>query len=88
MTGSNLQPKIEFYNNDAFKWEQKEYPYDQLDSILGVYKNNISTNLHDSIDVHLVVLSEKITMQTMEKVKVALRRNNLMKITYHTPKQR
>ena len=61
---------------------------ERLALLLGLYKNSIPTNLHDSIDVHLVVLSEKITIQTMQEVKVALRKNNLMKITYHTPKQR
>jgi len=80
-----LTPKLELVDNVIFNFNDVEFTYAQIDSVLSTYKSGIDHNLTDSISIWLIVNVEIVTMGTVGQVKNSLRKNEFMKIIY-TPK--
>ena len=82
----NLSPKLELIDRSTLKFEGSNYAYSKIDSVLSVYKNNVPTNLMDSIRIELVVNTNKVPMGIVGDIKNSLRKNKIMKVTYKSKK--
>jgi len=77
-----LNPTIELINTTTIKFEEDEYHYSDVDSILNSYKNNVPHELKDSIRIHLVVIGKDVTRGNISDVKNSLVKVGVFKVLY------
>lgn len=81
-TDLDFTPTLEVLNEDKVLWNAKPLYLIQLDSVLSDYRETIPERFRDSIKLKLIVPTPETSMATVQEVKIALRKNQIFRLTY------